>query len=89
MTTENVVALPGYSVPTPKGEPVQGVIDILKEMVEQAECGRLRAIGICTVLDDGAPGTTISNQFCGDGHSWDLEVSARRLLDRIREWSDE
>ena len=87
--SENVVALPGFAVPTPKGEPVQGVVDLLTEMLELAQAGQLRAVGVAYVIDDGAPTPITGRNFCGSGLSAPLEVSARRLWQAVCKWSDE
>lgn len=84
---EKVVALSGYSVPTPNGEPVKSVVDILREFAAKAESGELRAVFIAAVEQDG-------KQVTGDfaaaaGHSWDLYAAVGRAKRRFDFWLDQ
>ena len=49
--SEKVVALPGYAVPTPRGEPVQGIVDTLEEALDQARQGVLVGVILAKVMD--------------------------------------
>lgn len=50
MTSSNVVALPGYSVPS--SEAVQEVVDLIEEALEKAKSGKLQGIAIVMVERD-------------------------------------
>jgi len=80
-----VVAFPGYSVPTPKGEPITSVVEILKEYLEKAEAGQIQGVGIAVILGDGTVGAeSLETDFSSaSGFSWALYAAIGRLHNRI------
>lgn len=50
--SDNVVALPGFSVPRSQSEPIPDVIEICQELLELARTGKLRGIGVAMVCAD-------------------------------------
>lgn len=50
---EKVVALPGYRVPLPKGEPVAPIVEQLESLLMKAKDGSVRAVAVAYVIDDG------------------------------------
>lgn len=86
----NVVAMPGYSVPTPYGEPVDSVVEIMREYLARAEAGEIRAVAIATVASDGGKDESIFTDFAAAaGHSWALFAALGRLSRRFNAWLDE
>jgi hypothetical protein len=88
--SEKVVALPGFSVPTPKGQPVASVVDILKEFLALAEAGQLTAIAVAAVMEDGTSSPIIHSDFsAAAGRAWPLYAGLGRLNRRFGAWLDE
>jgi hypothetical protein len=78
--SDNVVALPGYSVPTPSGEPVAPVVEILREYLAMAESGELRAVALaCVCAASEADERIVSDFAIGAGTSWALEAAIGRM----------
>ena len=50
----NVVALPGYTIPTPRGEPCEAIVDALEQALGQAKAGAIVGLGLALVIDDGS-----------------------------------
>jgi hypothetical protein len=48
----NVVAMPGYAIPTPQGKPVPEMVAMLQELLGLAEAGQLHAVAVSYVIDD-------------------------------------
>lgn len=78
--SENVIALPGFSIPTPKGEPVGEVVEILEELLALAQAGQLVGLTASYVLDDGTECMCIDHRLaCRQNSSFALSASLRRL----------
>jgi hypothetical protein len=90
MSNENVVAFPGYSVPTPAGEPVQSVVEILREYLEKAEAGQVVGVGIAIVMRDGTKASEwIDSDFsAGASYAWSLNAAVGRLTRRLEKHLD-
>ena len=87
MSVERVVALPGFVVPTPYGEPVQSVVDLLRKFLLMAESGEMRAVSVAYVLMH--PNATIDGEFVGDsGCTWALSAAHARVGRRINRLID-
>lgn len=85
----DVVALPGYSIPTPKSEPVKSVVEALKEYLSKAEAGQIRAIGLAIVFHDGFSEKSIETDFTADaGCAWLLDTAIGRLKRRFEDHID-
>lgn len=91
MTGEsNVIAMPGYSVPTPYGTPVTSVVEIMREYLAKAESGELRAIALACVCAASESDVRVDDDFAaGGGHSWALAVSIGKMSRRFYLWLDE
>jgi hypothetical protein len=60
MTTDNITRLHGGpAIPAPDGDPVHEVVNALRELLEAAEAGRIRAFAAGSVLSDGAVVTSL------------------------------
>lgn len=85
---EKVVALPGFSVPTERGDPVKVVVDIMREYLAKAESGELRGVMIAAVLDQGTD--SIDGDFAAAaGYAWALSVAIGRQTRIFTKWIDE
>ena len=85
MSETNVVALPGYSIPTPKDEPVANVVEIMREYLAMAESGELRAVAVAGVCCQKENERIESDFAAQSGTSWALAasiVSMHRKFDR-------
>jgi hypothetical protein len=78
--SENVVALPGFSVPRAQGEPIERLIEICEELLAEAKTGKLRAVGIAKVIADPQMLTEVEF-FSGPSPDRYALVSAVRQLD--------
>ncbi len=90
MSGEKVVALPGYSIPTPHGQPVKSVVEILREYLAKAESGSLRAVLVAGVEQCGVTDSeTINGDFAAAaGLGWSLGAAAGNVLRRYEKWID-
>lgn len=91
MTDENnvVVAMPGYAIPTPKGEPVPRVVEILRDALACAERGEYVAVALAAVVDDGQQTPLLFSDFTGRaGASSDLYSAIGRMKRRFESWLD-
>lgn len=89
MSGEKVVALPGFSVPTGRGEPVKSVVDILRRFLEQAEAGQIQAVAIAGVLvTDPVSSPSTETDFSAPRHSYVLDASIGRMTRRFHESFD-
>jgi hypothetical protein len=87
---EKVVAMPGFALPTPKGEAVEGMVAILEQYLENAKSGILVGVAIAGVLDDGTVSGLSSTSFkAAIGRAAHLESSLSRLNRRYGAWMDE
>ena len=85
-----VVALPGFSLPSPVGEPVPAVVEILREFLAWAECGDLRAIAIAGIRHSVGNTPMAETNWCAvAGSSWDLYAALGRLNRKYEKWLDE
>jgi hypothetical protein len=85
----NVVAMPGYMAPTPKGEPVPGVVEILRDALACAERGEYVAVAVAAVVDDGQKTALLFSDFTGrPGASSDLYSAIGRMKRRFERWLD-
>lgn len=81
MSAEKVVALPGYSVPVPQGQPVANVVAILQEFLDKANAGLVVAVAVAVVLKPDTSGEMIQNDFTAScGQSWNLESSINSMV---------
>jgi hypothetical protein len=87
-TSDNVVALPGYSVPTPYGEPVAAVIETLRDSLVRAESGEIRAVSVSCVVAN--PTETIDGDFAAAASTtWALNAAHQRVGRKIARYIDE
>ena len=49
---DNVVALPGFQVPVPRGVPNEAIVESLRDALAMAESGQLVGLGLALVIDD-------------------------------------
>ncbi len=85
---EKVVALPGFKVPVPQGEPVPDLVARLEHLLEKAKCGQLLAIAYGVVESNGSQ---IPGQWCsgsgwvhGAGSKNDMMVAVAMLEFRLK-----
>lgn len=89
MSSEKVVAFTGCDLPTPKGEAVEGLVEMLETYLTNAKSGILVGVAIAGVLDDGTLAGLASTGFkAGIGHASGLESSLNRLNRRFGAWMD-
>jgi hypothetical protein len=74
MSDSNVVALPGYSVPSL--EPVQDVIDILEKVLEKARAGKIGGIAVVEVERDPS---AFETRFYADSNKHTLAAGIMSL----------
>lgn len=87
MTNEsNVVALPGYAVPTAMGEADPLIVSITEELLREAKTGRLVGLAVAKICMDGNE-TMEWDMGYTQGHGWDLctatSMLQRQVLDRM------
>ncbi len=88
--SEKVVALPGFKVPTPRGEPHPGIVKMLETYLQQAQAGELVGCAIAGVINDGSPVYSTSTAFdAAAGASGTLENALTRLNRRFGAYMDE
>lgn len=86
---QNVFALPGYSIPTPAGEPVASVVSILEDHLAKARSGEIRAVVIACVCGEG-PNERIENESAAAaGKSWALYAALGRARVHFDKWMGE
>jgi hypothetical protein len=79
-----VVALPGYSVPTPHGEPVANIVAIFEEYLEQAKAGIVVGAAVAVVMKRDLSGESIESDFCASaGQAWHLDAAIGRMVRRF------
>ena len=68
---------------TPAGAPLDDAIEILEELLAEAKAGKLAAIAVASVLEEGV--LTMQRDFTYKGGRFaDLYVAADQLMCRIR-----
>ena len=88
-TKSNVIAMPGYSIPTAKGVPVKSVVDILSGYLKMAKAGHVRGVAIACVVQTAPDQVIINNDFAAEaGKAWDLYAGLGRLNRRFDDWID-
>jgi len=85
MRGEKVVALPGFAVPTPIGEPVKAVVDIMRDYLDRAESGQLRAVALAGVMVTDTASPNIETDFAAPQHAWALNAAIGRLTLRFHQ----
>lgn len=88
MSGGKVVALRGNSVPTPVGEPVRDVVEMLREYLDKAEAGQLRAVMVAGVMVTDSASPMIDSDFTAPTHAWDLYAGLGRLTRRYEKFLD-
>ena len=81
--SEKVVALPGYSIPTPQGEPVPEIVMVLEDLLQRANSGGMRAFAFSWVEDAPSERMTFDGWRVTVGTSDSLIAATSRLLWRM------
>lgn len=82
--------MPGYSVPTPKGEPVASIVEMMREYLAKAESGELVAVSIAAVCAFNGADERIESDFsAAAGFSWPLYAAVGQMNRRLNAWLDE
>lgn len=90
MASENVIPMPGFSLPDPFGEPVPDIVAQLEWALAEAKSGNFRACAIAFVLDDGTQSPHTSYKMCiSPGNGRYLENSINRLSRAMGRWLDD
>lgn len=63
MSKDNVVALPGFTIPDGVGEPNERIVEILSDLLTQAKAGEIKGLGLAFVIDDGSPVPMFETKF--------------------------
>ena len=72
---------------TPAGAPLDDAIEILEELLAEAKSGKLAAIAVASVLEEGV--LTVKRDFTYKGGRFaDIYVAADQLMQRIRKHSE-
>jgi hypothetical protein len=87
MNGEKVVALPGHFVPVAKGTIDPEIVAALAKAYEAATSGRLRAVGLAAVYDDGSPdGFWEQTSRYIPGSAWTLSIAINGLKWAFDNW---
>lgn len=73
---------------TPAGEPLISAIEILEDLLAQAQSGKLCAIAVASVVEEGLGITERQIAYKG-GRFADLYVATDQLMGRLRKRSEE
>ena len=87
---ENVVAMPGFSVPRSQSEPIPEVVAVVEELLALARTGVLRGIGAALVVADPQMRTE-TRLFSGpspDRYALIAAVSHLRYMTDVCSWPD-
>ena len=76
----NVTALPGFSVPSPKGEAIPEIVELCEELLRMAKDGDLRALAAAYVIKDTSTAPIFGRRAAwGAGTLGDLLLALGRL----------
>ena len=89
MGSDKVVALPGFSIPTPQGEPVQSIVDMLEDYLQKAKAGVVVGAALAVVLKPDAAGEIIDSDFCASANqAWNLNASIGAMVRKYERMMD-